>query len=180
VRRRSGHIHQLSVSRGGVPKRPVAEARLEPLGLEGDVQADRRRHGGTARALCLFALEVLEALRAQGHPIGPGSTGENVTLCGIDWREVVPGARLRLGVSALVEITDFAAPCLKNALWFSDGDVQRISQWSHPGCSRVYARVLSGGLLRAGDTAELLTADPARAGQRIRTVRWKPPGGSAD
>ena len=101
------------------------------------------------------------ALRAEGHPISPGTAGENVTLSGIDWDEVVPGARLRLG-PVLLEVTAFAWPCKTIRGSFLRGDSKRISQRIHPGWSRVYARVLAEGTLRVGDVAELVQGDPAR------------------
>ena len=55
------------------------------LRLERDRQRNPRIHGGLERAICLFSLEVIEALQAEGHPIVPGSTGENVTLAGLNW-----------------------------------------------------------------------------------------------
>ncbi len=56
-------IVQISVSPGGVPKRPVPSARVTALGLEGDVQGDREHHGGPERALCLFSQERIRALQ---------------------------------------------------------------------------------------------------------------------
>jgi MOSC domain-containing protein YiiM len=55
-------IHQLNISNGGVPKRPVPAAELTHPGLAGDRQRDTRHHGDPDRALCLFSLEVIEAL----------------------------------------------------------------------------------------------------------------------
>ena len=81
-------VAQISVSAGGVPKRAVPAARVTTLGLEGDVQRNRKLHGGLERALCLFSLERIRALRAEGHPIQPGSIGENLTLEGLDWSRV--------------------------------------------------------------------------------------------
>ena len=80
-----GRIFQLNVSNGGVPKLPVREALLTPDGLEGDRQAHPQIHGGPERALCLYALERILELQAEGHPIYPGSIGENITVCGLDW-----------------------------------------------------------------------------------------------
>ena len=175
---RLGTIHGLHVSAGGVPKLPVAQARATAGGLEGDAQADRRHHGGPERALCLFSLERIAELAAAGHPIAPGRTGENVTLAGLDWSLVAPGARLRLGPEALIEITRYTAPCLKIAAAFADGDFNRMNQNARPGCSRVYARVLEEGLLRAGDAAELLPDRAADRAARLQppTIRWRPPG----
>ena len=173
---RTGVIHQLNVSSGGVPKWPIAEARVDAAGLEGDKQADRGRHGGPDRALSLYSFECIQVLRAEGHSIAAGSAGENVTLSGIDWRAMVPEARIRLGDDALIEITDYAAPCLKNARWFSDGDFKRLDQLAHPGFSRVCARVLQEGLLRPGMRALVLEAPPGAQLRRMRipTVSWRP------
>lgn len=151
-------IHQLSISAGGVPKLPVPAARLTPLGLEGDGHHDAKNHGGPERALCLYALEVIERLRAEGHSVAPGATGENVTVAGLDWSRVVPGTRLRLGATALVEVTRYTTPCWKNADWFAGGDFNRMNQTTHPGDSRVYARVIQGGDISAGDAVEIVEA----------------------
>ncbi|MGH6631118.1 MAG: hypothetical protein ACREB3_15430, partial [Burkholderiales bacterium] len=51
------HVHQISTSNGGVPKLPVAEARIMVEGLVGDRQRNRAHHGGPDRAVCLFSLE---------------------------------------------------------------------------------------------------------------------------
>ena len=88
-----GRIAQLSVSAGGVPKLPVPHARVSALGLAGDAHR-WEGHGGPERAVCLFPLELIDALAAEGHAIEPGTIGENVTVEGIDWSLVTPGVRL--------------------------------------------------------------------------------------
>jgi MOSC domain-containing protein YiiM len=55
-----------------------------------------------------------------------------------------------------IEVTHYATPCSKNARWFVDGRYNRMHENRHPGESRVYARVISGGVMRAGDAVELL------------------------
>lgn len=154
----AGRIHQLNISRGGVPKLPVAEGDVTTLGLAGDYQRDTRNHGGPDRALCLYTLEQIRRLQAEGHPIHPGSVGENVTLEGVPQEALMPGARLRLGAEVEVELTAYAAPCTTIAESFADGDFTRISDKTHPGESRVYARVLRTGRVRAGDPATLVPA----------------------
>lgn len=149
-------IYQLSSSSGGVPKRAVGSGVISAAGLEGDRQRDLRYHGGPERALCLFSLERIEELRIEGHPIEPGSTGENVTVIGLDWNDVVPGTRLALGEEVEVEITSYTTPCKKISESFSDGRFQRISQKLHPGFSRVYARVVREGRVATGDAVRLL------------------------
>jgi MOSC domain-containing protein YiiM len=156
----NGHprVHQISVSNGGVPKLPVAEAMFTKLGVEGDRQRNPDIHGGPDRAVCVFALEVIEALQAEGHPIAPGSTGENLTLAGLDWSTLKPGDRIRIG-SVRLELVSYTAPCVHNGRWFLHENFSRISQKKYPGWSRLYARVLSEGVVRTGDpvTHELLS-----------------------
>jgi len=150
-----GRLVSINVSLGGVPKRPVARAAVNESGVAGDAQRDLRYHGGPDRAVSLFALERIEALKAEGHPIYPGSTGENLTVEGIDWSAVGPGAKLRVGKVGLL-VTGYASPCSKIAASFREGALNRIAQKLHPGFSRVYARVLTAGELAEGDEVALI------------------------
>ena len=152
-------IAQINVSpRGGVPKHSVPWATVTELGLEGDTQRDRRYHGGPERALCLFPLEHIQALRGEGHTITPGAIGENVTVVGLDWARIVPGSRLELGDQVVVEVTRYTSPCFNIKPSFSGGDYSRVSQKTRPGWSRVYARVLRTGDIKQGDRVRLLDA----------------------
>lgn len=146
-----GRIVSLNVSDGGVPKWPIAEARVTFLGLEGDRQANPEVHGGPERALCLFSAEVIAALQAGGHPIAPGTTGENVTVAGLDWGRMVPGSRWQLGEWVEIEITRPTTPCRTIRGSFRGGDFNRIHHALRPAESRVYARVLREGTVRVGD-----------------------------
>jgi len=149
-------IFQINVSQGGVPKLAVREAEVTALGLVGDAHNNTAAHGGPVRALCLYSLERILALQAEGHPIFPGSTGENLTLAGLDWDEVAPGARLRLGDAVEVEVTQYTEPCPKITASFAGGDISRMAQAKHPGWSRVYVRVLTPGNICVGDRVTLL------------------------
>ena len=150
-------IAQINVSpQGGVPKHAVPRATVTELGLEGDTQRDRRYHGGLERAVCLFPLEHIQALRGEGHTITPGAIGENVTVVGLDWARIVPGSRLELGDQVVVEVTRYTSPCFNIKSSFSGGDCSRVSQKTHPGWSRVYARVLRTGDITQGDRVRLL------------------------
>ena len=151
-----GYIFQLNCSDGGVPKRAVGAAELTATGLSGDRQADRRYHGGPERALCLYPLEQITRLQGEGHPISPGSTGENVTVAGLDWQALGPGSRLALGDEVVIEITSYASPCQTIAGSFAGGKFKRISQKVHPGESRLYARVLQTGRLETGQKVRVL------------------------
>lgn len=144
------HVHQINISGGGVPKTPISEGVVGTLGIDGDVQRDKRYHGGPTRALCLFPLEVINQLQAEGHPITPGSTGENITTVGIDFATLQKGDRFTIG-EVIIEITNDAPPCgtIKNS--FKDQKYSRISVKKHPGESRMYAKVLQPGTIRVND-----------------------------
>jgi MOSC domain-containing protein YiiM len=158
-----GRIVQINVSPGGLPKRPVPRARVTPGGLEGDGHRSLTHHGGPDRALCLFSIEQIEALQAEGHGVEPGALGENLTLAGLDWPSVQPDDVFRLGEDVLVQITRFTSPCRNVRASFVDGAYSRVSQTRHPGWSRVYARVLVPGEIAAGDpVARLAPVEAAR------------------
>ena len=150
------HVYQINVSDGGVPKRPVLEAVIATTGVEGDRQRNLKVHGGSDRALCLFSQELIERLQDEGHWIDAGSSGENLTLAGLEWEKLKPGDRLQIGTDIQVEIMGYMAPCDQNARWFRDGDYKRISQKMNPGWSRLYARVLVEGVVGPGDEVTII------------------------
>ena len=152
----AGKIVQISVSGGGVPKTAVRTACVTALGLDGDAHRDRKRHGGPERAVCLYSMEAIAHLRAEGHDIVPGAIGENVTVEGLDWAAVVPECYLLLGATVLLQITRYTSPCANIDRSFKEGYVTRVSQKHHPGWSRVYARVLTEGSINNGDLVRLL------------------------
>ena len=119
-----------------MPKHAIPEAAITADGVEGDRQRDLRYHGGPDRAVTLFSTERIAALQAEGHPITPGSTGENLTLSGIDWTR--------------------ATPCKNIAGSLVEGDIARVGHKVNPGWSRVCARVLVPGRVRVGDAVQLL------------------------
>lgn len=150
-----GRIVQINLSQGGVPKTAVPEAEITETGLIGDKQRYLKVHGGTEKAVCLWSLDVIETLQQEGHSIEPGYAGENVTIAGLEWLEVIPGKQLQLGEAVWLEITSYATPCRANMRWFADRRFSRINQKHHPGSSRVYARVLQTGKSRVGDAVAI-------------------------
>jgi MOSC domain-containing protein YiiM len=151
-----GHVFQINSSDGGVPKLARRSDQVGEQGLATDRQRYTKVHGGPDRAVCLYSLERILALQAEGHPIYPGAAGENLTLAGLNWDAVRPGLKLALGESLQLEVVSYTVPCKTIAGAFADGDSQRISQDRHPGWSRVYTRVLAGGEIRVGDGVRVL------------------------
>jgi len=153
-----GTIIQVNVSRGGLPKGPVAQARIGRTGLEGDAQAHPEVHGGPRKAVLLIAAEVVDELVARGYPVFYGALGENLTTRGLDLRGLKPGDRLRAG-SATLEITRTRTPCgqldvygpaLKADLY--DAQVEAGDSGSPRwGWSGFYMSVVEEGVVAPGD-----------------------------
>ena len=153
-------VVRVNTSPGGVPKRPVESARVGRLGLEGDAHTDRTVHGGPFRAVCLYSMEAIGRVRAEGHPIFPGSVGENLTLEGLELSTLATGDRLAVGDALVLEITSPANPCDTIRESFLDERISRISIRTHPLDSRLYARVLAEGVVRPGDPVRVLPPLP--------------------
>jgi MOSC domain-containing protein YiiM len=156
-----GRVASVNVSQGGVPKRPVPRAWVERTGLDTDGHFEPEPiHGGPIAAVCLYSLESIERVVADGHRAFAGSFGENVTLEGIELGELAAGDRLRIGNGGLViEITKHAAPCQTQGHWFIDRRIARISPKTHPEDARWYASVVSEGWVARGDRVEVMAPD---------------------
>lgn len=129
---------------------------MSAMGVEGDKHDEPTVHGGPHRAVCLFGIEAIRRVQAEGHPLVAGSVGENVTTEGIDWSDLPVGTRIRIGDALLMELASPAMPCNTQRPNFNAGKVNRISIKLHPSDSRMYARVLVEGAVKAGDPIELL------------------------
>ncbi len=154
----TGSILQISISRGGVPKRAIPEGEVNSLGIVGDSHAHPQFHGGPRQALLLITSEGIDELMAAGFPLFYGALGENITSRGIDRRWMRAGQRYRLG-GVLIELTKLRQPCeqlsvygrgIQQAVYDADPSSPR---WALGG---FYASVLQGGTIRAGDPIELI------------------------
>ena len=76
-------------------------------------------------------------------------------MSGLEWELIRPGVQLTIGPDVKLEVTSYTTPCSHNGRWFCDEDFSRISQKLNPGWSRVYAKVLQGGVVRPGDMVKL-------------------------
>lgn len=130
----------------GTPKVQVGKASLlEDHGLEGDAHA-----GPWHRQVSFLAAESIEKARNQGLDVGFGDFAENIATSGIDWKKVPVGARVNLGDSALVEITQKGKECHnKCAIYYLAGDCIMPREG-------IFGRVLKGGEVRSGAPARIL------------------------
>lgn len=134
----------LSKKKGG-RKTPVPRARLlKNYGLEGD------GHAGTSRQVSFLAAESIERAKEKGLDVSYGAFAENVATEGIDWNSIEPGTRIRLGNSAIVEITQIGKECHKKcAIYYLAGDCIMPREG-------VFGRVLQGGVICCGDPIVVL------------------------
>lgn len=161
----TGRIIQVNISRGGVPKLPVGQARVFFDRLEGDDWNDRKHHGLSGQAVCLFSVELIAELKTEGYPLFPGALGENLTTEGIDYRRVRLGDRFRVGTEVEIRITKIRQPCRTITVYGNgiiratfDAEVKAGNTSSFKwGRSGYYAEVLKEGIARPGDTIELLS-----------------------
>lgn len=117
------HVVAVNRSPGHTMSKPSVDAivLLEGLGVEGDAHCGvtvkhrsrvaRDPTQPNLRQVHLVHAELHDELRALGYEIDAGRMGENVTTRGIDLLGLPVGARLRLGSSAVVEITGLRNPC---------------------------------------------------------------------
>jgi MOSC domain-containing protein YiiM len=130
--------------------------RVRWLGLEGDRQADLENHGGEMKAVYAFSLEHYDGWRSElGRPdLAPGAFGENLTIAGLDEREVTPGDTFSIGTVRLAAVQP-RQPCFKLGLRLGDPGV--VERFLRSGRYGVYFRVLEEGELAAGDAVEAVT-----------------------
>ena len=156
-------IIQLSISPGGLPKRPVTSAFCGRLGLEGDSHAHPTIHGGPRKSILVIAIEILNRLVDAGYPVFPGALGENITSQDLDIQALRIGDRVRAG-RAVLEVTQPRGPCtqldvygpsIKDAIF--DEEVRRLDPSSPRwGLSGLYMCVLEEAEIHCGDAIELL------------------------
>ncbi|RJU80694.1 MAG: MOSC domain-containing protein [Candidatus Poseidoniales archaeon] len=135
---------------GGVPKPLVEQLEVRVHGCVGDYQRDKKHHGGPNRAVCLFSSEVISHLQENGHPIFPGSVGENILVEGIQWEHIGVGSVFRFG-SLTLEVTSDAPPCKTIQDSFTNGRFKEISVKIAPNMTRWYAKVIKEGHVKIGD-----------------------------
>ncbi len=151
----SAKVIGLFVSQGGVPKLPVDRLYVRKSGCIGDKQNDLRYHGGPNKAVCILQNCILEELQSNGHPITPGSTGENILVDGCLVGEIYPGSKIKFG-ELEIEITQDAPPCKTISESFTDRNFNLISHKKFPNYTRWYGKVIHEGVLTIGATFEVI------------------------
>lgn len=140
---------------------------LAGLGVEGDAHlGETVKHRSRVakdpsqpnlRQVHLLHAELHDELRARGFDVAPGGMGENVTTRGVDLLGLPRGARLRLGETAVVEITGLRNPC------------KQLDRFRPGLMAAVLDRDARGGLIRkAGVMGVVLAGGEVRPGDPVR------------
>ena len=151
----SAKVTGLHISSGGVPKTPVHSLSVNNRGCQGDDQADKKHHGGKNKAICLFQQEILDSLSIDGHPISPGTTGENILIAGVEIGAIAVGTCLKIG-EIEITVTQDAPPCKTIRNSFINDEFNIISHRKNPNFTRWYASVNVTGTITVGDLVELI------------------------
>ena len=106
------------------------------------------------RQVHLIHAELHDELRAAGFAVSAGQMGENVTTRGIDLLGLPTGTRLRLGKTAVVEVTGLRNPCIQLDRFQPGLMAAVLGRDEHGALIRkagVMAIVLADGEVRPGD-----------------------------
>ncbi len=141
--------------RTGIDKKPVpGRVAVSPLGLDGDVQVNRRHHGGEGQALYAYGQEDADFWAAElGRDLPAGRFGENLRTSGVDLTGALLGERWRVGTT-LLEVTAPRTPCANFARFWGLPDL--VKRFAAHGATGAYLRVLELGDVAAGDAVDIV------------------------
>ncbi len=164
--------------RTGIVKEGRDRVEVTADGVAGDVQADRRFHGGPDKAVHHFPADhyvpLARRFPAAARRLGPGSLGENVSTLG--WTDADVAIGEVYGTATVVlQVTQPRSPCWKINERLGESDASRwIADEARTGW---YCRVLAGGELRVGDELRRFARpeDPVTLQAFWRTVQARRP-----
>lgn len=136
-----GIVRAVCVSARKGERKSVAEAVVlrEDYGVEGDA------HAGSGRQVSLLAVESVDSMRARMPELAAGDFAENLLLEGIALTALPVGARLAVGESVLLEVTQIGKAC------HSKCNIHKTVGFCVMPTEGIFARVLKGGVVRPGD-----------------------------
>lgn len=147
----------------------------------GDVQVDRRYHGGPEKAVYAYSSEHAawwSRELAASEPLLPGYFGENFTTRDLLEEDVAVGDVFRVG-TARVQVTQPRSPCFK--LGLRVGSARFLKTFLASGRLGFYFRVLQEGEVGAGDAMERIAreANPLKISELIQLLYFRPVDRSA-
>lgn len=132
----------------GIYKLPVSgPVAIGRTGIETDIIADRRHHGGAEQAIYVYFRADYDFWAGEGIVPEPGLFGENLTLDGPDSAHTAIGDRFTIGEVTL-EVSYHRTPCVTFSTRMGDPRwLKRFHKARRPGA---YCRVITPGTVEAG------------------------------
>jgi MOSC domain-containing protein YiiM len=143
-----------------IDKRPAdGKVKVTKYGLRGDVQADRKHHGGIDKALYAYGQADADYWSEQlGRDLPPGWFGENLRIEGLDVNAARIGEVWRIGETVTVEVTMPRSPCQTFARWVGGSDEQGwVKRFSTERRLGPYLKVTKTGTIAAGDPVTIVS-----------------------
>jgi MOSC domain-containing protein YiiM len=154
---------------------------LAGLGIEGDAHmGETVKHRSRVaqdptqpnlRQVHLVHAELFAELQAAGFTVKPGDIGENITTRGIDLLGLPTSTQLRVGDTAVIEVTGLRNPCVQLD-HFQQGLLTAVLDRDEQGNlirkAGIMGIVLVGGEVRPGDTIRVeLPPEPHKPLERV-------------
>jgi MOSC domain-containing protein YiiM len=150
-------FHGKTFITGMCKKRVSGPLLLTRQGFEGDGVGDRKHHGGSDKAVCVYSLDHYAYWEAVlGIPMPEAAFGENFSVTGLQEGDIHIGDVFKAG-SALVQVSQPRQPCTTLAARYGRSDfVKLVSDSDRTG---FYVKVLEEGRVKAGDRLDLVEQD---------------------
>lgn len=107
----------------------------------------------------LIHYELIQELQGKGFYVSPGTMGENITTSGIHLLALPTGTVLKIGLTAIIEVTGLRNPCAQ------------LDKYQKGLTAAVLDRDSSGNLIRkAGIMAVVVKGGRVNVGDRIKVI----------
>jgi len=155
----------------GMCKKPVSgPLLLTRQGFEGDGVGDRKNHGGTDKAVCVYGLDHYAHWgKVLGIPMPEAAFGENFSVSGLQEGDIHIGDVFRAG-SALVQVSQPRQPCSTLAARYGRSDFAKLV--SDSGRTGFYLKALEEGRVQAGDGLVLVEQDSRKISISFANTIW--------
>lgn len=147
---KKGRIYSIAISpeRGQLKTEVQQAVVIENYGIEND------GHGGDwgRQITCLDKASTDRANKEYGLAVGPGGFAENILLEGLDLTEVKAGSRIKLADEVVLEVTQIGKEDHPSVVTRTYG----VSLLPAEG---LFCRVIKGGKIKKGDSAEIVAGE---------------------
>ena len=166
----TGRVLQVNISPGGVPKRPVPRPASAGWGSRGTRTTTSTSTAAPIGRSASSPIEAIRRVAAEGHPIAPGTVGENLTTEGVELATLAPGTRLAFPGGLELEVSAPANPCDVIRGSFRDGKSGRISILRHPRTRACTPASCARATVAAGEAFRVLPPRPDSQASRLNLL----------